>query len=97
MFRHRLGWESVSFLVPGFEPSENTAKKSSPSKINLYKLLLWLICALRDISKLNPCRILEVHLAQGTSAYAKQSMCMFPVGSGMHGEMLKLYTKNRLC
>lgn len=92
MFRHRLGWEAASFLVPGFEPSENTAKKSSPSKIYLHKLLLWLICALRNISKLNPCRIFEVHLAKGTSAYAKQSMCMFPVGAGMHREMLKLYT-----
>lgn len=93
LFRHRLGWESVSFLVPGFKPSENTAKKSSPTKINLYKLLLWLICALRDISRLYPCWIVEVHLAQGTSpAYAKQGMCMFPVGSGMHREMLKLYT-----
>ena len=88
LFRHRLGSESVSSLLPGFKLSESTTKKSSPSKTNIYKLLCWLICALKDFSRLYPSRILKVYLAQGkSSAYSKQGMCTFPAGSGMHGEM----------
>lgn len=73
LFRHRLGgWESFSSLLPGFKPAESTTKKSSPSQTSIYKLLCWLICALKDFSRLHPCRILKVHLAQDKSpVYSK--------------------------
>lgn len=72
LFRHRLGWESVSSLLPGFKPSESTTKKSCQSKTSIYKLLCWLICTLKDLGRLCLCRIPEVHQAQGKSpVYSK--------------------------
>ena len=100
LFRHRLGSESVSSLLPGFKPPESTTKKSSPSKTNIYKLLCWLICALKDFSRLYPCRILKVYLAQGkSSAYSKQGMCTFPAVLGCMGRCiwLKPYTTYTSC
>jgi len=97
LFRHRFGWESVSSLLPGFKPSESMTKKSHPSKTSICKLLWWLICTLKDFSRLHPCTIPEVHLAQGKSpAYSKYGTCMYPPGSGMHREMLKPYTTYKL-
>lgn len=77
LFRYRLGWESVRSLVP-----DANHQKTQPGKalIEKYIRMSFFICC----SVLCLCRILEVHLAQGTSpAYSKQSMHMFLAMYGM--------------